>query len=484
MSVLITSPGLLFATQADWRRPRAWWLLGATIAVLIPTLLYYGGGWLQYGYRYFLDSVPFVIALCGLAAVHRGWVEHGLEGADRVRRRGRCRRGLLGRQDLTVVPAVRPRIRTRTFGSTDPLRSSILAVLLASGAPRSGRAMPVLHERPRTMTRQAKLQRIWRSALIFGFGVLIVVVLGEVIISSILPNSGDWLTMRDPARVWLAGGNFYPAYELDGPFIVGPVSVLYPPPMLILLVPFTFLPDIVWWLVPMAILGAVYLYWKPSLLGWTLVLVCLANEKTFIIYLWGNSAMWFAAFVALGTIYHWPSVLVFIKPTLAPFALVGIRHRSWSIALLALVAVSIAFLPMWPDYLRVFENSRGPLVSPLVLVAADPAHAVAAHRSVGINAPCSGPEGGQVSRQRNASTGTGLTATVGHASDPARTWTVACGSRWATAQPSASSSHRSSGPPVGIRTSSTPFASSHARTSVRTFSSATSSTTRSLGDGP
>ena len=77
MSVLITSPGLLFATRADWRQPRAWWLAGATIAVLVPTLLYYGGGWLQYGYRYFLDSVPFVIALCGLAAVHRGVVGPG-----------------------------------------------------------------------------------------------------------------------------------------------------------------------------------------------------------------------------------------------------------------------------------------------------------------------------------------------------------------------------------------------------------------------
>jgi hypothetical protein len=74
MSVLLTSPGLLFAVRADWRQPRAWWLAGATIAVLIPTLLYYGGGWLQYGYRYFLDSVPFVMALCGMAAVHRGGV--------------------------------------------------------------------------------------------------------------------------------------------------------------------------------------------------------------------------------------------------------------------------------------------------------------------------------------------------------------------------------------------------------------------------
>lgn len=87
LSVLITSPGLLFAVRADWREPRSWWLLGAAALVLIPTLLYYGGGWLQYGYRYFLDSVPFVIALCGLAAgregrIGRGWL--GLIGFGTV----------------------------------------------------------------------------------------------------------------------------------------------------------------------------------------------------------------------------------------------------------------------------------------------------------------------------------------------------------------------------------------------------------------
>jgi hypothetical protein len=77
MSVFLTSPGLLFAVRADWRQPRTWWLAGAAIAVLIPTLLYYGGGWLQYGYRYFLDSVPFVMALCGSAAATRGGVSTG-----------------------------------------------------------------------------------------------------------------------------------------------------------------------------------------------------------------------------------------------------------------------------------------------------------------------------------------------------------------------------------------------------------------------
>ena len=77
MSVLLTSPGLLFALRADWRRPTTWWLTGAAIAVLVPTLLYYGGGWLQYGYRYFLDSVPFVMALCGQAAAYRGGIGWG-----------------------------------------------------------------------------------------------------------------------------------------------------------------------------------------------------------------------------------------------------------------------------------------------------------------------------------------------------------------------------------------------------------------------
>jgi hypothetical protein len=68
MSIFITSPGLLYAVRARWRESRVWWLALAALFVLIPTLLYYGGGWLQYGYRYALDSIPFVWALCALAA--------------------------------------------------------------------------------------------------------------------------------------------------------------------------------------------------------------------------------------------------------------------------------------------------------------------------------------------------------------------------------------------------------------------------------
>ena len=49
MSVFFTSPGLLLAARAPWRDARSWILLLAAVLVLIPTLLYYGGGWLQYG---------------------------------------------------------------------------------------------------------------------------------------------------------------------------------------------------------------------------------------------------------------------------------------------------------------------------------------------------------------------------------------------------------------------------------------------------
>jgi hypothetical protein len=72
MSVLFTSPGLLLAVRAPWRDPRSWILLFTAALVLIPTLLYYGGGWLQYGYRYFLDSIPFIWALVAVGVVHRG----------------------------------------------------------------------------------------------------------------------------------------------------------------------------------------------------------------------------------------------------------------------------------------------------------------------------------------------------------------------------------------------------------------------------
>lgn len=72
MSVFFTSPALLLAVLAPWRDRRSWILAITAFLVLVPTLLYYGGGWLQYGYRYFLDSIPFVWAMVAMYGAKRG----------------------------------------------------------------------------------------------------------------------------------------------------------------------------------------------------------------------------------------------------------------------------------------------------------------------------------------------------------------------------------------------------------------------------
>lgn len=71
MSILITSPGLLLSLRADWRNRMSWGLAAAFVLVMIPVLLYYGGGWLQYGFRYALDAIPFAVALCATVLARR-----------------------------------------------------------------------------------------------------------------------------------------------------------------------------------------------------------------------------------------------------------------------------------------------------------------------------------------------------------------------------------------------------------------------------
>jgi hypothetical protein len=76
MSVLLTSPALLVGLWSLLRSSEAR-VLGLTgLLVLLPTLLYYGGGWVQFGYRYLLDSVPLWLALCAIWASRRGvgWI--------------------------------------------------------------------------------------------------------------------------------------------------------------------------------------------------------------------------------------------------------------------------------------------------------------------------------------------------------------------------------------------------------------------------
>ena len=160
------------------------------------------------------------------------------------------------------------------------------------------------------------------------------------------------------AQRWLDTGVWYTDRQLTGPYEVQTlVDNLYPPHALYLFVPFLFLPDILWWIIPLGVVAYVVWWCRPVAWMWPILALILLFPKTPNQILYGNTDMWVAAAIAGGVRWAWPSVLVTFKPSLAFFAVIGIRARSWWIAAGVLVLVSLPFLPLWLDYPTVMGNS-------------------------------------------------------------------------------------------------------------------------------
>ncbi|MEO8285323.1 MAG: hypothetical protein ABI670_02680 [Chloroflexota bacterium] len=66
MSIFLTSPAIVYAFRAKWKEPfvRACWLTILTISATLIT--YYWTGFVQFGYRYALDFMPFLIMIVAL----------------------------------------------------------------------------------------------------------------------------------------------------------------------------------------------------------------------------------------------------------------------------------------------------------------------------------------------------------------------------------------------------------------------------------
>ncbi|HET7677520.1 MAG TPA: hypothetical protein VFK38_06675 [Candidatus Limnocylindrales bacterium] len=77
LSLFLTSPALLVALKARWRDRFVAGVGVTAVLVLLPSLLYYGGGFYQLGFRYLLDSMPFLMVLMassvGEQALSRRW---------------------------------------------------------------------------------------------------------------------------------------------------------------------------------------------------------------------------------------------------------------------------------------------------------------------------------------------------------------------------------------------------------------------------
>lgn len=200
-------------------------------------------------------------------------------------------------------------------------------------------------------------------------GVLPVLAVAEIVVR--LGNFGnalgwgpdsDFAFYRNVGRLWLDTGQLYTQRQLAGPYTFVPnitvdFSVLYPPIALALFVPFAMgLPPILWWVLPLAIIGWSLYRFRPADWAWPLIALCVFWPETTGKILLGSTDLWACAAVAGGLLWGWPAVLLAIKPTLLPFCLVGIRRRSWWFVAVVVAAASLAMLPLWSQYVVAMRN--------------------------------------------------------------------------------------------------------------------------------
>lgn len=203
---------------------------------------------------------------------------------------------------------------------------------------------------------------------------LIALTLTAVFLALLVVDLVPLLPNLDPAKIavdyklyigatqrFFAGGGYYLPYQMAGPYEADPGVILYPPTFTLVVAPFLVLPWVAWWAVPIAIVAGVVWHHRPRVVAWPFIAACLWFPGTTVMVVAGNPTMLFVASVALATAWPVFGSFVLLKPSLFPFALVGIRRRAWWVGLAVLVAVSLPFGAMWLDYAKVLLNARHPL---------------------------------------------------------------------------------------------------------------------------
>ena len=74
---------------------------------------------------------------------------------------------------------------------------------------------------------------------------------------------------------------------------------------------------------------------------------------------YANPTIWIVAFVGLALRFAWPGALILLKPSLFPFALIGIRSRGWWLCALVLAIASLPFLAETLIYPMVILDTQG-----------------------------------------------------------------------------------------------------------------------------
>lgn len=174
----------------------------------------------------------------------------------------------------------------------------------------------------------------------------------------------DYRTFVAFGERWLTTGSLYlpsqftPFDPQPMPPVPETLPAMYPPIAAPFFAALTVLPGVLWW-APVPIVIGLVAWWRPKPWAWPLLALLLAWPNVSATVIVGGSSMWIGALFGLGLVWGWPAALVILKPSFAPLALIGIRHRSWWIAMGILGGASLVMLSETLRYLEVVRNAQG-----------------------------------------------------------------------------------------------------------------------------
>ncbi len=174
----------------------------------------------------------------------------------------------------------------------------------------------------------------------------------------------DFELYMEATRRWMGGGLFYLPEQLAGPYDLPWGQILYPPQALALFVPFTVLGAplgaLLFILIPAVVTVAIIWSHRPRAWAWIAMLtVVVLHPDAPLPWIAGTPTIWAVMFIALATRWPWTSAFIWFKPSVFPFALIGIRDRRWWIVSAVFAVSVIALWPMMLDWVTVVLNSRG-----------------------------------------------------------------------------------------------------------------------------
>lgn len=204
-------------------------------------------------------------------------------------------------------------------------------------------------------TRWGRPVAVWLTLLFVVVGLAFLnaglAVVGQTIVGL---DIGHYL---DATRRSIESGTPYLANEVAGPFLIDPLTYLHPPIALYLFAPFLVLPVALWWAIPIGIVAWSVVAWRPADWTWPVMAALLALSRFHIPLIVGNSDLWIWAAIAAGLRFGWPALLVAVKPSLFPFMLIGLRHRSWWVGAAIVLLISLPFGSLWIDWISVLRNA-------------------------------------------------------------------------------------------------------------------------------